>query len=53
MVPFWNPFGHHQDYQECQECPKNGFLEDFGCINDDFVIVTPHDTFLESLGLYE
>ena len=33
-------FGHHQDDQEGQECPKKGVLEDFGCLDGGFVIVT-------------
>ena len=35
-------FGHHQDDQEGQECPKTGVLEDFGCLDGGFDIVTPH-----------
>ena len=36
------PFGHNQDDQESQEYPPNGDLEDFRCLDDDFVTVTPH-----------
>ena len=35
-------FGHHQEDQEGQECPKHGVLEDFGCLDVYFVIVSPH-----------
>ena len=35
-------FGHHQEDQEGQECPKHGVLEDFGCLDGYFVIVPPH-----------
>ena len=35
-------FGHYQVDQEGQECPKTGVLEDFGCLDGDFVIVPPH-----------
>ena len=43
-------FGHHQEDQEGQECPKHGVLEDFGCLDGYFIIVLPtYDTFLESI----
>ena len=35
-------YGHHQEDQEGQECPKHGVLEDFGCPDGYFVIVSPH-----------
>ena len=35
-------FGHHQDDQEGQECPKSGDLEDSGYLDGDFVIIAPH-----------
>jgi len=35
-------FGHHQDDQEGQESPKTGYLEDFGCLDGNFTIATPH-----------
>ena len=35
----FGPFGHHQDDQEAQECPPNGDLEDFGCLDVDFGII--------------
>ena len=34
--------GHHQDDQEDQESPKHGVLEDFGCLDRDFVIATSY-----------
>ena len=36
------PFGHHQHDPEGQECPLSGDLEDFECLDGDFVTVTPH-----------
>ena len=39
---------HHQDDQEGQECPLNGVLEEIGCLDGGFAILTSHDTFLES-----
>ena len=36
------PFDRHQDDQEGQECPLSGDLEDFECLDGDFVTVTPH-----------
>ena len=44
-------FGHHQDDQEGQECPKTGVLEDFGCLDGDFVIVTTHMIHLSLIQL--
>merc|ERR1712105_124142 len=45
-------FGHHQDDQEGQECPKTGDLEDLGYLDGFFYHCNPtYDTFLESLGL--
>ena len=35
-------FGHNQEDQEGQECPQHGVLEDFGCLDRDFVIATSH-----------
>ena len=35
-------FGHHQEDQEGQECPKTGVLEDFGCLDGVYDIFTPH-----------
>ena len=32
-------YEHHQDDQEGKKCPKTGVLEDFGCLDVDFVIV--------------
>ena len=37
-------FGHHQDDQEGQECPKTGVLEDFRCLDEVFVIEPEHMT---------
>ena len=38
----YTTFGHHQEDQEGQECPKHGVLEDFGCLDGYFVIVPLH-----------
>ena len=35
-------FGHHQEDQEGQECPKTGVLEDFRCLDGVYDIFTPH-----------
>ena len=35
-------FGNNQEDQEGQECPHHGVLEDFGCLDRDFVIETSH-----------
>ena len=35
-------FGHHLNDQEGQESLKTGYLEDFGCLDGYFTIVTPH-----------
>ena len=35
-------FGNHQDDQEGQEYPKAGYLENFGCLDGNFTIATPH-----------
>ena len=35
-------FGHHQEDQEGQECPKTGVLEDFGCLDGVYDIFTLH-----------
>ena len=35
-------FGHHHDDQEAQECPQNGDLEDFGCLDEDFFTLFIH-----------
>ena len=35
-------YGHHQENQQGQECPKHWVLEDFGCLDVYFVIVPPH-----------
>jgi len=35
-------YGHQQENQEGQECPKYWVLEDFGCLDGYFVILPPH-----------
>ena len=35
-------FGHHPDDQECKECPNTGVLEDVGCLDGGYVIVTQY-----------
>ena len=42
LEDFSKIFGHHQEDQEGQECPKHGVLEDFGCLDGYFVIVNSH-----------
>ena len=41
LEDFSKIFGHQED-QEGEECPKHGVLEDFGCLDRDFVNATPH-----------
>ena len=35
-------FDHHPDDQECKEYPNNGVLEDVGCLDGGYVIVTQY-----------
>ena len=55
MIPFWNPWDIMRALEGCtgllvtirnirkvRNIPKHGVLEDFGCLDGAFVIVTPH-----------